>query len=133
VNSNEGEILKRLLQNSLSGIERKTTIEKISGQVIKDGDLIQVDKDSHLDERGGIREIDIFRIKVYACGCRVDGRTNFGGVDYKGNIVCVKHYYRCVRCRRSLSVLTVKPINGYCYCARCARIVKFLRFLGLRK
>jgi hypothetical protein len=134
MNEQEREMLAGLLQNNLSGVEKKIIIEKISGRVVQDGDdLIQIDKDCHLDESGGIREINIFRIKVFACGCRADGRNNLGGVDYKGNIVCSRHFYRCIRCRKPLSSLTVKSINGFCYCARCHRIVKILRFFGLKK
>jgi hypothetical protein len=130
----EKEKFLRILQNSQAGLKRKTVVEKVGSQVTsKDSDLIQIDTDSCLDEGGGIKEVDIFNIKVFACGCKVDGRSNFGGIDYKGNIVCSRHYYRCIRCRRPLSTLTVKPIKGYCYCARCARIVKFLKFLGLKK
>jgi|GEM_PF-3272767 hypothetical protein len=126
--------LERLLQNSQAGIEKKTIIERLSGK-IADGseDFIQIDKETQLESDGTIREISVFKIGIYACGCKSNGRSNFGGVDYKGNIVCAKHFYRCVRCHRPLSVLTVKSIKGYCYCARCARIVKLLRFLGLKK
>jgi len=130
----EQEKLLRILQNSHSGLEEKTTTERICGQVTQeDNELIRIDKNSHMTENGGIREVNIFNIRTYACGCRVDGRANFGGVDYKGNFVCSKHFYRCIRCRKALSILTVKPIRGYCYCRRCARIVKFLRFIGLKK
>lgn len=134
MNEQEREQLERLLQNTFTGIERKTIIERIGGRVAKDGDdLIQIDKDCRLDESGGIQESNIFNIKFYACGCRADGKQNFGGVDYKGNIVCSKHYYRCIKCRRSLSILTVKPIDGICYCSKCARVTKILRFFGLKK
>jgi len=134
MNQDSKEIIARLLQGSEAGIEKKTTIERLGGQVtIKNSDFIQIDKDCQLDENDSIREVTIFNIKVFACGCKANGRENFGGVDYMGNLTCNKHFYRCIRCRRPLSTITVKPINGYCYCARCARIVKFLRFLGLKK
>jgi hypothetical protein len=130
----EQEKLLMLLQNSQSGLEKKTVIERITGRVkLKDGDLIQIDKDCFLDENNAIREINVFNVKVFSCGCKADGRSNLGGVDYKGNVVCIKHFFRCVRCQRPLSTLTVKSIQGYCYCGRCARIVKFLKFLGIKK
>jgi len=130
----EQEKLIMLLQNSQSGLERKTTVEKITGQInLEDGDLIQVDKNCFLDENNSIQEVNVFLIKTFACGCKADGRSNLGGVDYKGNVVCIKHLYRCVRCQRPLSTLTVKSIKGYCYCAKCALIVKFFKFLGIKK
>jgi len=130
----EQEKLLMLLQNSQSGLEKKTTIEKITGHIsLEDGDMIQVEKNCFLDENESIREISVFNVKVFSCGCKADGRSNLGGVDYKGNVVCNKHLFRCIRCQRPLSTLTVKTIQGYCYCAKCARIVKFLRFLGIKK
>jgi hypothetical protein len=134
MNEQEKAALERLLQSSLTGIEKKTIIERLTGRIVKDGDdFIQIDKESKLDEDGSIREFNIFSVRIYSCGCKSTGRSNFGGVDYRGNVVCNKHYYRCLRCRRALSILTVKPIDGICYCARCSRVVKFLRFLGLKK
>ncbi len=130
----EQEKLFMLLQNSQSGIEKKTTVEKITGQIsLDDGDIIQIEKNCILDENDNIREDTVFNVKVFSCGCKANGRSNFGGIDYKGNVACVKHFFRCVRCQRPLSTLTVKSIKGYCYCARCARIVKFLGFLGIKK
>lgn len=127
-------LIARLLQDIQSGIESKKTIEKINGQVtIDDAELIEIIKEAHLGANGGIEEKNIINIKVFACGCKVQDRTNWGGIDYKGNICCIKHFYRCVRCRRPLSTLTVKPVNGFCYCARCARIVQLKKFLGLKK
>lgn len=134
MNQDPKELLMRLLQNSQSGIENKRTIERVCGEVKhENGDLIQIDKECYLDETGGVREVNITNIRVYACGCKVEGRANFGGMDYKGNLVCVRHFFRCIRCRRPLSILTVKAINGICYCSRCVRIVKIKRFFGLRK
>lgn len=128
------ERLERVLSNSLSGIENKVIIERVVGKVVKEGDdLIEIEKQCQLDENGGIQEIHIFKIKTYACGCRANGRNNFGGIDFKGNVVCAKHYYRCIRCRKPLSILTVKAINGIAYCPSCARITKILRFFGLKK
>jgi hypothetical protein len=134
MNEEEREKLERLLRSSLSGIEKKIIIEKLTGRVIKNGEeLIKIEKESRLDGDGGIKTIDVFKISVFACGCKADGRRNFGGIDYKGNVVCNRHYYRCLRCRKPLSILTVKPINGIAYCERCSRIVKILRFFGLKK
>ena len=134
MNQDPRELLARLLQDSQAGIEKKKTVERIVGQVtLENSDLIQIDKDSHYGENDGIHEVNTINIKVFACGCKVQDRSNWGGIDYKGNVCCIRHFYRCVRCRRPLSTLTVKSIHGYCYCARCARIVKFLKFLGLKK
>jgi hypothetical protein len=133
-NEDENERLVRMLMDSLSGIEKKRIIERITGTVVRNNDnLIQIDKESQLDRDGGIRQVDTFNLKVFACGCKSDGRGNWGGVDYRGNITCAKHFYRCIRCRRPLSSLTVKPIKGIAYCARCRRVVRFLRFFGLKK
>jgi len=130
----EMDKLLKILQNGVEGIERKTTIEKITGHIsLEDGDMIQVEKNCFLDENDSIREVSVFNVKVFSCGCKADGRSNLGGVDYKSNVVCNKHLYRCIRCQRPLSTLTVKSIQGYCYCVRCARIVKFLRLLGIKK
>jgi hypothetical protein len=134
MNPHDHTDLERLIRNSVSGIERKIIIERLGGQITKDGDdLIQIDKDCQCDDNGVIQESNIFNIRFYACGCRADGRKNFGGVDYLGHVVCSKHFYRCIRCRRPLSIRTVKPLDGICYCAKCRRIVKLLRFLGLKK
>lgn len=134
MNEQQRAMLEQLIQNARSGLEKKIIIERLSGKAVKDGDdLIQIDKESYLESDGNIKETNIFKIRTYSCGCQAFGRNNFGGVDHKGNIVCKRHFYRCIRCRRPLSVLTVKPIDGICYCARCRRIVKFLRFFGLKK
>ena len=132
-NPNERERMIRLLQDSLAGIEHKTTVERLGGMIMNGEDLIQIDKDSHLGEGGGIREVQTFNVRVYSCGCRADGRSNFGGIDYKGNVACQLHWFRCIRCRRPLSTLTMKAIHGVAYCKRCYRISKFRRFLGLKK
>jgi len=133
-NEDENERLLKLLLENLSGIEKKRIIERITAGAIKvDDNLIQIDKESELDETGGIRQVDTFNIRTFACGCKSNGRSSLGGVDYKGNVVCTKHFYRCIRCRRPLSSLTVKPIHGIAYCPRCKRVVKLLRFFGLKK
>jgi hypothetical protein len=133
-NEDENEKLLKMLLDNLSGIEKKRIIERITGRVIQENDdLIQIDKESQLDETGGIRQVDTFNIRVFACGCKSNGRSNFGGIDFAGNVACSKHFYRCIRCRRPLSSLTVKPIHGIAYCPRCKRVVKFLRFFGLKK
>lgn len=132
-NPNEREQMIRLIQNSLAGIEHKTIIERLGGRIVDGGDLIQIDNECRVEEGGGLREVNVFQIKYYSCGCRADGRSNFGGIDYKGNVACQLHWFRCIRCRRPLSTLTMKAIHGVAYCKRCYRISKFRRFLGLKK
>jgi hypothetical protein len=131
-NPAEREEMIRLLQGSLAGIEHKTTVERLGGMIMNGEDLIQIDNDSHLAEGGGIREVQTFKIRVYTCGCRADGRTNFGGIDYRGNVACSRHFWRCLDCLRPLSILTVRTINGVAYCRRCYRIEKLKRFFGLK-
>jgi len=114
------DYIERLRALLSSQAESKTIIERIiPGSIKHNNKMIEVNVTGGL-ENGSLTEKTIFNVPVYDCGCKSEGRSNLGGIDYKGNIVCVKHFFRCGRCHRPLSILTVKPKNGRCYCGWCS-------------
>lgn len=121
MNQEDMEKLLKILGNQ---IESKNTTERlVTGSIKEDGNIFEVKKSSSL-ENGGITENTTFNLRILDCGCISHGRKNVSGVDYKGYVVCPRHFFRCLRCHRPLSIKTVKPQNGICYCSRCSFIRK---------
>jgi hypothetical protein len=130
------EELERLIRTLSTGIERKSTVERISTEDIRqDGKIIEILKDSSLDATtGGINEQIVFKVKTLSCGCAIQGRRELGGICQKcGNIVCKRHFYRCIRCQKGICCRCISAIDGIVYCKKCGRITKLLRFLKLKK
>lgn len=130
------EELERFIRILSNGIEKKITTERISDEDIKQsGKIIEITKDTSLDNStGSIQEQVTFNIRTLSCGCVVQGRQDLGGICQKcGNIVCKRHFYRCLRCRKGLCCKCVSSIETLVYCKRCSRIVKLLRFLRFKK
>ena len=122
------------LTQILSGIEKKKTVERISGKVInKNSEIIEIQQESSLDPDGGINDKTEFKLHLLSCGCVCQGRYDIGGVDWKGNVTCKRHFWRCHHCHRPLSPLTVRVINGVTYCAFCYWKIKFFgHFVKIR-
>ena len=132
----DNEELERFLRTLSNGIEKKITTESISDEDVKaTGKIIEITNDTSLNENtGGIQEQITFKIRTLSCGCVAQGRQDIGGICQKcGNIVCKKHFYRCLRCRKGLCCKCVSSIESIVYCKKCARITKFLRLLRLKK
>ncbi|MFA5033801.1 MAG: hypothetical protein WC614_12390 [bacterium] len=111
--------IEQLLQ-ILSGIERKNTVEKIDGTTVREsGKIIEIQQNSILGQDGAIEDTTTYSLHTLDCGCIAQSRQDIGGKDWKGNIVCRRHFYRCAHCFLPLSSLTVRVINGKCYCGPC--------------
>ena len=73
----EKEKFEKLLGKS--GIERKVKRQVIKGKDGREIPIIDMQKVTGLDERGGIVDGEIDNIHEYSCGCVAEGRANFKG------------------------------------------------------
>lgn len=123
-------LIEKLKIIGQSLISAKQTTEQISDEAMKPGDpAFQVESLSGV-ANGGLVEQITFKRKIFpGCGCICHDAKDIAGIDYKGNLTCKKHFYRCLRCRRPLSPKTVKAIKGYAYCEWCS-FVKKITFRG---
>lgn len=119
----EKEKLGKLLGKGY--IERKIKRQVIKGREDKDEALIDVQKVTGLDDKGGIADAELDRIQVYDCGDPSEGRPNFGGVcQICGATFCNKTredrpscYRRCIYCHKKICMNHVRGKPGdpvYC-------------------
>ena len=101
-------------------IERKVKRQVIKGKDGREIPIVDMQKVTGLDERGGIVDGEIDNIHEYGCGCVAEGRQNYGGqCSLCGATFCNKVannkptcYKRCKKCRRMVCMKHVIAPNG---------------------